>query len=171
MVTNERRHNTDIAFHEDEVKLAKKMMDTLRTTMEFLYYLVDHRNKTSFTMILISTEGLKLDTLLQKWKRQTDILFEIDKVNNVYVLICQSTDREGGKKYAEILLSNIHMNGGNSTYCVASELQTTGHTIQEVIFKMVEKYMLARQDKDENQVFFTKLEKENRTSLDNITYK
>jgi hypothetical protein len=171
MVLQERRQNPDIGFHEDEVKLAKIMMDTLRTTVEFLYYLVDYRNKSSFTMILLSAEGLNLEMLLQKWKRRTDVLFEIDKINNVYVIICQSTDREGGKRYAEILLSNIHMNSGHSTYCVAAELETTGHAIQEVIFKMVEKYMLAKQDNDENQVFFTKLAKEESENLQDITYR
>jgi len=171
MVTNERRHNTDIAFHEDEVKLAKRMMDTLRTTVEFLYYLMDHRNRASFTMILISTEGLKLDTMLQHWKRETDILFEIDKANNVYVLICQSTNREGAKKFAEILLSNIHVNGGTSTYCVAAELRSTSSTIQEVIFTMVEKYIAVKKDHDSERIFFTRVENSDPESEQDVIYK
>ncbi len=171
MITGERRGYSEISFHEDEVKLAKKMIDTLRTTMEFLYYLMDNRNKTTLTMILLSTQGLNLDVMLQKWKRQTDILFEIDKINNVYVLICQSTDHDGGQKFAEILLTNIHMNGGTSTYCVASELKTTSNTIQEVIFKTVEKYMIIKKDNFENQVFFTRLEKEKSDTTQDITYK
>ncbi|SFV59132.1 hypothetical protein MNB_SV-8-257 [hydrothermal vent metagenome] len=171
MVTNERRHNTDIAFHEDEVKLAKRMMDTLRTTVEFLYYLMDHRNRASFTMILISTDGLKLDTMLQNWKRETDILFEIDKTNNVYVLICQSTDHEGAEKFAEILLSNIHVNGGTSTYCVAAELKSTNSTIQEVIFTMVEKYMAIKKDHDSERIFFTRVENRDPDSTQDIIYK
>jgi len=38
---DERRTNLEISFHEDEVKLAEVMMDKLRTTVEFLYYLMD----------------------------------------------------------------------------------------------------------------------------------
>ncbi len=158
MVSNERRIVSDISFHEDEVKLAKKMIDTLRTTMEFLYYLMEHRHKTTLTMILISTKGLKLESVLQKWKRETDILFEIDKANNVYVLVCQSTDHKGAEKFAEILLSNTHMNGGTETYCVASELKSTAYTIQEVIFKTVENYITLKQNKNSENVFFTDFE-------------
>jgi len=103
---------------------------------------MDHRGKFSFTMILFSAdEHLKLENLLKKWKRDTDILIEIDKINNVYVLLCQSTDKEGGEQFGEILMSNMRLLGGTSGYCVETEVQTTAYTIQEVIFTMVEKYI------------------------------
>ncbi|PHS30892.1 MAG: hypothetical protein COA92_09035 [Sulfurovum sp.] len=155
---DERRTNLEISFHEDEVKLAEVMMDKLRTTVEFLYYLMDYRGKVSFTMITLSADNIKLKMWLQKWKRQTDVLIEVDPVKNVYVLICQSTDLDGGKKFAEILISNIGMNGGKSTYCVETELTSTKHTIQEMIFKMVEKYISIKQEQRSNQVFLTQLD-------------
>ena len=136
MVTLERRHTNDLSFHEDEIKLAKIMMDQVRTTLEFLYYLMDHRKKLFVTMILLSADNVKLKSLLQKSKRQTDILLEIDKENNLYMLLCQSTDREGG---------------------VETVLETTKYTIQEVIFNMVEKYIDIKRYKEFDKVFFTKL--------------
>jgi len=158
MVTLERRHTNDLSFHEDEIKLAKIMMDQVRTTLEFLYYLMDHRKKLFVTMILLSADNVKLKSLLQKSKRQTDILLEIDKENNLYMLLCQSTDREGGEQFGEILMSNIRMHGGNTTYCVETEVNTTSYTIQEVIFTMVEKYIDVKRYKEFDKVFFTKLE-------------
>ena len=86
MVTLERRHTNDLSFHEDEIKLAKTMMDEVRTTLEFLYYLMDHRKNLFVTMILLSADNVQLKSLLQKSKRQTDILLEIDKENNLYML-------------------------------------------------------------------------------------
>lgn len=157
MVTLERRHTNDLSFHEDEIKLAKIMMDQVRTTLEFLYYLMDHRKKLFVTMILLSADNVKLKSLLQKSKRQTDILLEIDKENNLYMLLCQSTDREGGEEFGEILMSNIRMHGGNTTYCVETVLETTKYTIQEVIFNMVEKYIDIKRYKEFDKVFFTKL--------------
>ena len=156
MVTMERRQKNELSFPEDEIKLAKRMMDQLRTTMEFLYYLMEHRGKLSFTMILISANDLKLENLLEKWKRKTDILVEIDKKNNVFAILCQSTDEKGGEKFGEILISNILMHGGRSTYCVETELLTTSYTIQEVIFTMVEKYIQVKEEQEFNKVFFIK---------------
>jgi len=152
---HERRLSSNILFHEDEVKLAKNMMDKLRTTVEFLYYLMDNRGKFSFTMIIISADEVRLELLLQKWKRKTDILVEIDPVNNVYVIICQATDKRGGFKFAEILISNINLHGGETSYCVETELTNTKESIQEVIFNMVDKYIGIKQEKKSNEVFFT----------------
>lgn len=158
MVTIERRYINDLSFHEDEIKLSTRMMDKARTTLEFIYYLMDHRNKLFVTMILLSADNVQLGSLLQKSKRQTDILLEIDKETNLYMLLCQSTNQEGGEQFGEILMANIRMHGGSSSYCVETELKTTKYTIQEVIFKMVEKYIDIKRYKVFDKVFFTKLE-------------
>ncbi len=133
------------------------MMDKLRSTLEFLYYLMDRKEELSFTMILFSSDDLKLENLIEKWKRQTDILYEVDKQNNIYVILCQSTDMDGGEQFAEILMSNVRLHGGKSSYCVEAEIKTTMYTIQEIIFTMVEKYIDIRREKEFNKVFFTRL--------------
>lgn len=156
-----RRNNSDLTFPEDEVKLAKTMMDELKTTMEFFHYLMNHRGESSLSMILLSSDDVKLDQLLPKWKRQSDILFELDRANNVYVIICQSTDSHGGKLFADILMSNIRLHGDTDTYCVVSEPGTMRSSIQEVIFEMVEKYIVIKEDKKANQVFFASGENTN----------
>ena len=61
-----------------------------------------------------------------------------------------------GEKFGEILMSNMRMHGGISGYCVETEVLTTSYTIQEVIFRMVEKYIQIKQEKEMNKVFFTK---------------
>lgn len=157
MVTLERRHKNDLSFHEDQIKLAKVMMDQGRTTLEFLYYLMDHRRGLSFTMILLSADNVVLESLVQKSKRETDILLEIDKESNLYMLLCQSTDLEGGEQFGEILMANVRMHGGNTCYCVETEVKTTSYTIQEVIFTMVEKYIDIKRYKEFDKVFFTRL--------------
>lgn len=153
-----RKNNSDLAFPENEVKLAKVMMAELKTTMEFFHYLMNHRGESSLTMILLSADDLKLDNLLPKWKRQSDVLFELDKTNNVYVIICQSTDSDGGRQFAEILISNIRMHSNSNIYCVVSEPKAMKSSIQDVIFDMVEKYILIKEEQQANKVFFTSVD-------------
>ncbi len=155
MVMYERRDKNELTFHEDEIILAKMIMDEARTTLEFLYYLMNHKGELSFTIILISADDMRnMKSLLQQWKRGTDILLEIDKENNIYMLICQSTDIVGGKKFGEILMSNIYMYNSLS-YCVETEVKTTVYSVQEVIFKMVEQYIERKHYKESNKVFVT----------------
>ena len=167
----ERRHNTDAAYPEEEVKLAKMMMDGLKTTIEFFHYLMKHKQRSSLTMILLSTDDLKLDHLLTKWKRHTDILFELDKTNNVYVLICQSTDKDGGKQFAEILMSNIRVYSEAPTYCVISGPKAMAYPLQEVIFRMVEKYISIKEEKKADEVFFTNFETTKMIESEDIIYR
>lgn len=154
----ERREKNELSFHEDEIKLAKMIMDEGRTTLEFLYYLMHHKGELSFTIMLLSADDMKnLKSLIQQWKRGTDILLEIDMGNNIYMLICQSTDIVGGQKFAEILMSNIYMHNSLS-YCVITEVKTKLYSVQEVLFKMVEQYIEIKHYKDSNKVFISTVE-------------
>jgi len=142
---NKRKNHAGIAFWEFEITLARKMLDTLRTTVEFLYYLMDYRSKAPFSMILITSDKLQSMHELQMMKRGTDLLFELDKEHGTYVFICQATDREGGEQYADILLAGIRAYRGISdSYCVLSTFDSTHYSIQDVIFRMVETYIHAR---------------------------
>jgi len=170
MIDFNRRKSESVSFHENEVKLAKTAMDKLRTTIEFFYYLMEYRDKVSFTMIIISAEDLLLKVPLKKWKRQSDVLIEIDPVLNVYVIISQSTDSEGGKRFAEILLSNINMNGGEGTYCVETDVTSTEHSIQKIIFKMVEKYIRIKQEEKSNQVHIAYMNESDMPKEEEINY-
>lgn len=161
MVTfeGERRQKHDLSFNENEIKLGKLVMDQARTTLEFFYYLMNKKRngKLTTTIILLSADNIKLESLLPKWKRQTDILLEIDKEKKLYLILCQSTDRKGGEQFGEILLSNINIHGGHSTYCVETEVMNTSYAIQEVVFTMVEKYLDIKRKEEYDKVFFTEV--------------
>jgi hypothetical protein len=157
----ERRHYSGIAFQEFEITLARKMLDSLKTTVEFLCYLMDHQSQAPFSMILITTDKFQSINELQKMKRSTDLLFELDKEHGTYVFICQATDQEGGEKYAEILLTSIRAHRGISdTYCILSTFDSTHYGIQDVIFHAVETYIHARKVGQSGEVIVSRLDKE-----------
>jgi hypothetical protein len=142
---NKRRHYAGITFWEYEIFLAKKMLDSLRTTLEFLYYLMEHRSKATFSIILISSDSPHSMNELQRMKRGTDLLFELDKEHGTFAMVCQATDQEGGQQFAEILLNGLRLHrGSDNTYCILSTLDSTQYSVQEVIFKMVETYLHAK---------------------------
>jgi len=155
MVYNEKRNIHTISFPEEEVKLVKTMLDEMGTTLEFFYYLMNNKKESSTMMILLSADDVHLEHLLPKWKRNTDVLFELDKKRNVYVMLCQSTDTVGIKQFAEILIANIRLHSAGDIYCVVSESKTMSSSSQEVIFKMVERYIRIKDSGKANKVFFT----------------
>jgi len=101
-----RRKNSDLTFPEDEVKLAKTMMDELKTTMEFFHYLMNHRGESSLSMILLSSDDVKLDQLLPKWKRQSDILFELDRQEVIFEMVEKYIDIKEDKKANQVFFTS-----------------------------------------------------------------
>jgi hypothetical protein len=53
---------------------------------------------------------------------------------------------------------------------VEAELTSTEHSIQEVIFNMVEKYIYIKQEEKSNEVFFTKFQEKVKDELRDVTY-
>ena len=160
MLYDEKRDIHTMSFPEDEVKLVKTMLEEMGTTLEFFYYLMNNKRESSTMMILLSADDISLEHLLPKWKRNTDVLFELDRKRNVYVMLCQATDYKGVKQFAEILIANIRLHSAGDIYCVVSESKTTSSSSQEVIFKMVERYIKIKDAGKANEVYFTNLKSE-----------
>ena len=160
-MANKRKNHAGISFWETEIMLARTMLDALRTTVEFLYYMMEHRSKAPFSMILITSDRFQSISELQQMKRGSDLLFELDKERGTYVIICQATDQIGAEQYADILLSGIRANRSiGDIYCVLTTLTSTRHSLQDVIFKMVETYIHARKIGRSGEVIVSNLSDE-----------
>ncbi len=154
---NRRKNYGGIAFWEYEIMLAKKMLDELRTPLEFLYYLMEHRDKTVFSIILISSDLPRPLIDLQKMKRGTDLLFELDKDRGTFALVCQSTDAVGGEEYAKLLLKGLRR-ADSRNYCVLSTIDSSEHSVQDVVFRMVETYLHAKKTAQAEEVIVSSLD-------------
>jgi hypothetical protein len=154
---NRRKNYGGIAFWEYEIMLAKKMLDELRTPMEFLYYLMEHRDRTVFSIILISSDHPRSMIELQQMKRGTDILFELDKDHGTFAMICQSTDAAGGEEFAKLLLKSLRQ-ADSETYCILSSIDSSENSVQDVVFKMVETYLHAKKTNQSEEVVVSTLD-------------
>ena len=154
-----RRRNQKIRFNEEEIKLALALLEKLEKTIEILYYFIKCQEKKSFVIVLLSADKIviELETLLKKEKRDTDLLFEINKENNLYAVVCQETELDGGYRFAERLIRSIVWGEGSDIYCSELEIGTTNYPIKEVIFKLIETYMNAKQSGREGEIVFYSL--------------
>ena len=147
----------NLRFNGNDIELAAKMVDKLSTTIDILYYLMDRGEERAFVVMLISGKNVDMKTLLTKEKRNTDILFEIDEESSLYAVICQDTKIDGGYHFAERMLRNMLMNNGEDIYCTELEVRTSTHSIKYVIFKLIETYIKAKQDKKHGEIIFKSL--------------
>jgi hypothetical protein len=158
MITREnemRRGN--IRFDGNDIALAAKMLDQLSTTIDIVYYLMNRGEERSFVVMLISAEECNVEEILEAQKRNTDILFEIDKEESIYAIICQDTKIDGGFHFGERVMRYLTHHDAKDPYCIELEVRATTHDVKYIIFRLIETYIAAKQKKQSGEIIFKTL--------------
>ncbi len=146
-----------LRFNGKEIELAVKMLDTLQTAIDIIYYLMDHDKEQAFVLMLLTAKNIDLNTLLEKEKRDTDILYEIDKEESMYVMLCQDTKVDGGYRFAERVIRNIQLGEGTDIYCTELEVRVRHYTPKQVVLKLLETFVKSKQLNKSNEIIFRSL--------------
>jgi len=158
MSTRENEIGKDgLKFKAEEIILAVNMIEILEKTVDVVYYLMEHEGVESFVLILLTAENIDLHTLLDHEKRDTDILFEINKEEGTYLLLCQDTKVDGGYHFAERLIRNILAKEGKNIYCAEVEVRSTKYPTKTVIFKLIETFMKMKAEEKRNEIVYKSL--------------
>jgi recombinational DNA repair protein RecR len=153
---NENR-STNLRFNGKEIQLAVKLLDELHSTIDIIYYLMEQEKEQAFVLMLLTAKDIDLNKLLSKEKRETDILFEIDKEEAIYVMLCQDTKVDGGYHFAERVIRNIKLDEGKDIYCTELEVRATHYSVKHVILKLLETFVKSKQLKQSDEIVFKSL--------------
>ncbi len=146
-----------IRFDGDDIALASKMIDAMRTTIDIVYYLMNRGEERSFVLMLVTAKEVDVEAILKVQKRNTDILFKIDKEHGIYAVICQDTKIDGGYHFAERVMRNLKKNDAVEPYCVELEVRSTSHDIKYIVFKLIEEFIRANEEKQSGEIVFKTL--------------
>jgi hypothetical protein len=147
----------NLRFSGKEIELAVTMLDKLQTTIDIIYYLMEHENEQAFVLMLLTAKDIDLNTLLDNEKRDTDILFEIDKEESLYVMLCQDTKVDGGYRFAERVIRNIQLDNGKDIYCTELEVRATHYSSKQVVLKLLETFIKSKLVNKSNEIVFRSL--------------
>jgi len=150
-----RKHS--LRFNADEIVLAVKMIEKLEKTVEVVYYLMEHEGVESFVLLLLSAKDVDMNKLLEYEKRDTDILFEINKDEATYVMLCQDTKVDGGYRFAERIIKHIESEEGTEIYCTEVEVRSTRYSIKNVIFKLIETHIKSKVENKTTEIVYKSL--------------
>jgi len=153
---NEIRKNS-LRFKAEEIVLAVNMIEKLEKTIEVVYYLMEHEGVESFVLLLVKAENVEMIPILEYEKRDTDILFEVDKEEAIYVMLCQDTKVDGGYHFAERIIKNIISKEGTDVFCSEVEVRSTRYQVKNVIFKLIETFMKAKLENKTNEIVYKSL--------------
>jgi len=141
-----------LRLNEHDIKLISKLHDILKTPIEVIYYMLEHGNLDAFVIALFSAQKVDINTLLEQNKRDTDILFCIDEDSGLYAVLCQETKIDEGFVFGERITNQMVQNGGEAVYCTELEVKTTRYPAQELIFRMYDTYLQAKEENRDGEV-------------------
>ena len=147
----------NIRFNGDDIALAATMLDKLVSTIDIMYYLMERGKERAFVIMLISAENIDIQTLLTKEKRNTDILFEIDKEASLYAIVCQDTKIDGGYHFAERVVRNMILHKSENIYCTELEVRVRHYSPKQVVLKLLETFVKSKQTNKSNEIVFRSL--------------
>jgi hypothetical protein len=150
-----RKHS--LRFNADEIVLAVDMIAKMEKTIDVVYYLMEHEDVESFVLLLMTAKEIDLYTLLEYEKRDTDILFEVNKEKSTYVMLCQDTKVDGGYHFAERIIKNIISKDGIEIFCAEVEVRSTRYQVKNVIFKLIETFMKAKSENKSSEIVYKSL--------------
>jgi hypothetical protein len=137
--------------------LAAKMLDELSTTIEIVYYLMNRGEERSFVVMLVTADDCEVEKILKEQKRNTDILFTLDKEKAIYAIICQDTKIDGGYHFGERVMRHLKINEAKDPYCVELEVRNTTYDIKYIIFRLMETFLQTKDEKRSGEVVFKAL--------------
>ncbi|NOR55668.1 MAG: hypothetical protein GQ531_05620 [Sulfurovum sp.] len=146
-----------LKFSAEEVTLAVDMLASLEKTIDMVYYLMERENVGTFVLMLLKAENADMGTILEKEKRDTDILFEINKEKSTYVMLCQDTKVDGGYRFAERVIESIAAGKGTDIYCSQVEVRTTKHPVKTVLFTLLEIFLKAQRETKTSEIVYKSL--------------
>jgi len=153
---NEKRKNS-LRFNAKEIKLAVKVLNELKDTIDIMYYLMQHEEEHSFVIVLLSAKDMNVKKLLKQEKRDTDMIFKINKKKSIYALICQETKVDGGYRFAQRLIDRMTESGAEEIYCSELEIATTKYTPEDIVFKLIDMYIKAKHENKISEITFNSL--------------
>ena len=71
--------------------------------------------------------------------------------------MCQDTKVDSEYRFTERIIRNIVLGKGSDIYCSELEIRSTTHITKDVILKLVESYIKAKQENKSGEIAFRSL--------------
>lgn len=158
MEVRENEHQKEtVRFTGRDISMVAAMLDKVNSTLEIMFFHMERKKERAFVLMLFSASRIDIGTLLEKEKRETDILFEIDSDEPLYAVICQDTKIDGGYHFAERLRDTALEKGADEVYCTLLEVRNTSHKIKYIIYRIMELFLQAKQAGKQGEIVFKTL--------------
>jgi len=152
-----KRKNEEHGIEEVGFKRLIKLLGAIEHGVNLMHYLIENNREKAYVLALISAEKVDLPAAIQQQKRKTDILLEVDAEKNLYALLCQGTQVDGGYYFIRRLVDALQETGASNIYCSELEITDARHPVQELAFRLLNMYQHNKKHQLDGEINFRSL--------------
>lgn len=144
-------------FTSDEIMMALKLVESMETVVELMFHLMENEGSESFVLMLLSANKIDVHKIANEQKRKTDMLFEVNASENLYAMLCQDTQVDGGYHFGQRLIKTMKEADGQEIYCCALEVRSTRVVPKSIFFKLIEMFIKSQEEHRVDEVIYKSL--------------
>jgi hypothetical protein len=129
-----------IIYDENIMRIAVVLYKKSEVIVEILYHLMMKKRIDSFSAIIVSSNMDNFEQFLKKQKRKTDLMFELDPVNNIYGMFCQETQVDGGFYFMRRLQQHKKI-GKDKIFASIVGVESTSYPYKDLLFVILDTYI------------------------------
>ena len=142
-----------LIYDENIMRIGLVLYKKSEITIEILYHLMKTKRIDSFSAIIVSSKMKNLGKFLQREKRSTDLLIELDPVNNIYGMFCQETQVDGGFYFMRRLQHHQEL-GKHNLYAAIIGVESTHYPYKDLLFIILDTYIKLMNSETDDTILF-----------------
>ncbi len=152
------RRNEAAGYSEKYISYIAYFVEEIENHVNVLYHFMERRKIKGFTLILMASENINIREMIQREKRDTDIIIKHNIEENRLAVLCQDTKVDGGYYFAKRVIEKVKKEYGEDVYCSEISVEKPYYPIVDLVIKSMEMFEKAKSlgDKTEIQYYTIK---------------
>jgi hypothetical protein len=145
-----------LEYDEKAMELGIRLYEKGEIPLTLLYHLLKSKRLNSFSAVMIQSDMEDFGVFLKEQKRKTDLLFDIEAAENIYVMFCQETKVDGGFYFVRRLVKELEESGKGKIKAAIIAVESAKYPIRDLMFIILDTYIkVVKSDEVEDVLFRT----------------
>lgn len=151
-----RESDGKVIYDEDIFRMGIELYESVDVPLDIIYHLLKNKKIDGFSIILFQSDFEDFENFLKKTKRKTDFLLPVDREKQIYVMLCQETQVDGGFYFVKRLDREMQsLEEGREILAAIVGVESTRYSVRDLLFIILDTYLKVLNDKENSIVFRT----------------
>ena len=149
-----KNENRKLEYDDRAMKLGVRFYQESEIPLDLLYHLMKTKRLRTFSAIMLQSDMERFGAFLEREKRRTDLLYEIDAERNIYALLCQETQVDGGFYFIKRLAKLIDGKDEGNIHAAIIGVEGTNYPAKDLMFIILDTFIKATSPETEETIIF-----------------